>query len=81
MALTVASRLGGYEITALIGEGGMGQVFRARDTKLHHDVALKILTDVFASDQMRAIIMAVKFASWHQLDWWLRNVDGLRGAA
>ena len=53
MALTVGNRLGGYEITALIGEGGMGQVFRARDTKLNRDVALKILPDAFASDPDR----------------------------
>ncbi len=38
MALTVGSRLGHYDVTALIGEGGMGQVYRARDTKLNRDV-------------------------------------------
>ncbi len=53
MALTLGTRLGGYEITASIGEGGMGQVFRARDTKLNRDVALKILPDAFASDPDR----------------------------
>ena len=41
MALQVGSRLGHYDVTALIGEGGMGQVCRARDTKLDHDVALQ----------------------------------------
>ena len=43
MALEVGSRLGHYDVTALIGEGGMGEVYRARDTKLDRDVALKVL--------------------------------------
>ena len=41
MALNVGSRLGHYQVTALIGEGGMGEVYRARDTKLHREVALQ----------------------------------------
>ena len=41
MALTVGSRLGHYDVTALIGEGGMGQVYQATDTKLNRQVALK----------------------------------------
>ena len=43
MPLTVGSRLGHYDVTALIGEGGMGQVYQATDTKLNRDIALKIL--------------------------------------
>ena len=43
MPLTVGSRLGAYQIVAQIGEGGMGQVFRARDMKLDRDVAIKVL--------------------------------------
>ena len=43
MPLTVGSRLGHYDVTALIGEGGMGQVYQATDTKLKRQVALKIL--------------------------------------
>ena len=43
MALTPGTRLGVYEITAQIGEGGMGQVYRATDTKLERHVAIKIL--------------------------------------
>ncbi len=42
MPLQIGSRLGHYDVTALIGEGGMGQVYRARDTKLDRDVALKV---------------------------------------
>ena len=43
MALKNGSRLGHYDVTALIGEGGMGQVYQATDTKLNRQVALKIL--------------------------------------
>ncbi len=53
MALTPGTRLGVYEVTASIGEGGMGQVFRARDTKLDRDVAIKILPEAFAHDADR----------------------------
>ena len=53
MALNVGDRLGHYDVTALIGEGGMGQVYRATDTQPGRDVALKILPDAFASDPDR----------------------------
>ena len=53
MALTTGSRLGVYEVIAPIGAGGMGQVFRARDTRLRRDVALKVLPDSVASDPDR----------------------------
>ena len=53
MAITSGTRFGIYEVTALIGEGGMGQVYRARDTKLNRDVALKVLPDSFANDPNR----------------------------
>ena len=43
MALDVGTRLGHYEVTALIGEGGMGQVYQATDTKLDRGVARKVL--------------------------------------
>ncbi len=53
MPLNVGTRLGHYDVTALIGEGGMGQVYRAVDTKLDRDVALKILPDAFVNDTER----------------------------
>src|SRR5688572_29690957 len=53
MALTAGSRLGAYEIIALLGAGGMGEVYRARDTRLGRDVAIKILPSHFASDADR----------------------------
>lgn len=53
MALAPGMRRGVYEITARIGAGGMGEVYRARDTKLDRDVALKILPDAFATDPER----------------------------
>ncbi len=53
MALATGVRCGPYEITAKIGAGGMGEVYRARDRKLDRDVALKILPEAFASDPER----------------------------
>ena len=53
MALLEGTRLGVYEIAALIGVGGMGEVYRARDTKLNRDVALKVLPEHFAADPDR----------------------------
>lgn len=50
MALTVGTRLGPYEIQSLLGAGGMGEVYRARDTRLERDVALKVLRANLSSD-------------------------------
>jgi serine/threonine protein kinase/Tol biopolymer transport system component len=53
MRLSAGTRLGPYEVVAALGAGGMGEVYRARDTTLGRDVALKILPDAFASDPER----------------------------
>ncbi len=53
MALSIGSRLGPYEILSAIGAGGMGEVYRARDTKLGRDVAIKVLPLAFSSDPDR----------------------------
>ena len=53
MPLTPGTRIGPYEITAKIGEGEMGEVYRGTDTRLKRDVALKVLPDAFASDPER----------------------------
>ncbi len=53
MSLTSGTRLGAYEVIGLIGSGGMGEVYRAKDTKLNRDVALTVLPDVFADDPER----------------------------
>jgi eukaryotic-like serine/threonine-protein kinase len=53
MALAPGVRLGAYEIVALIGAGGMGEVYRARDTRLRRDVAIKVLPDAFTNDADR----------------------------
>jgi len=53
MALQPGSRLGAYEIVGLIGAGGMGEVYRARDTRLKRNVAIKVLPDRFTRDSER----------------------------
>ena len=53
MPLTPGTTLGPYSVTAKIGEGGMGEVYRARDTKLDRDVALKVLPQAFTDDPDR----------------------------
>ena len=53
MSLTLGSKLGAYEIVGSLGEGGMGEVYRARDTQLNRSVAIKVLPDAFAADPDR----------------------------
>ena len=49
----IGSRLGRYEITGKLGQGGMGEVYRATDSKLHRDVAIKVLPPTFSDDPER----------------------------
>ena len=53
MLLSAGSRLGPYEIVSLLGAGGMGEVYRARDTRLGRDVAIKVLPESFSADAER----------------------------
>ena len=53
MALVIGTRFGSYEVQALLGAGGMGEVYRARDATLERDVAIKVLPDAFANDTER----------------------------
>ena len=67
MALTAGSRLGPYQIVSALGAGGMGEVYRAHDSRLKRDVALKLLPESFATDpeslarfQREAEVLATK---------------------
>jgi eukaryotic-like serine/threonine-protein kinase len=51
--MQIGARIGAYEVIAKLGEGGMGEVYRARDTTLGRDVALKLVSNAFASDPDR----------------------------
>jgi serine/threonine protein kinase len=53
VAISAGTRIGVYEVLAKLGQGGMGEVYRARDTRLQREVALKILPDSFAADKDR----------------------------
>ena len=63
MPLTPGTTLGSYSVTAQIGAGGMGEVYRARDTKLDRDAALKVLPEAFTSAWTSATPSATRL-SW-----------------
>jgi hypothetical protein len=95
MSLSVGTKLGPYQIKAPIGAGGMGEVYRARDTKLDREVALKVLPSAFASDaerlvrfQREALVLASLNPSQHRRYLWAggmgrhpRAGDGTSGRA
>ena len=64
MALPPGTRLGRYEILSVIGVGGMGEVYRARDTSLKRDVAVKILPERFSADVARLARFQPFAAAW-----------------
>ena len=87
--MAVGTRIGSYEITAPIGQGGMGAVFRARDTQLNRDVAIKLMRDPFAADhdrlarfereaQVLAALNHPNIAQVHGLE--VRDLPGTEGA-
>ena len=51
--MQIGQKLGAYEVIAKLGEGGMGEVYRAKDSALGREVAIKVLPDAFASDPDR----------------------------
>jgi len=55
VSFATGARLGPYEIVSAIGGGGMGEVYRARDTRLKRDVAIKVLPDTLATDRGRVV--------------------------
>src|SRR4029453_11302656 len=55
MSLTAGQRLGTYEIVSALGAGGMGEVYRARDTKLQREGAIKVLPEALATDRDRLV--------------------------
>ena len=55
MSLQIGQQLGSYEITGLLGKGDMGEVYRARDSKLKRDVAIKAIPDEFSRNHDRVI--------------------------
>ena len=53
MAITIGQRISSFEVLSLLGRGGQGEVYRARDTQLQRDVALKLVPEMLASDPKR----------------------------
>ena len=69
MSLTPGTRLGVYEVTGKIGEGGMGEVYQAHDTTLDRDAALKVVPEAFTADP---VILAALFGSSAKRRCWRR---------
>jgi serine/threonine protein kinase len=66
MSLSQGTRLGPFEVTAPLGAGGMGEVYRARDTRLGREVAVKVLSAEFAADTDRRTRLEQEVLSLHR---------------
>ena len=66
MTLAAGTRLGPYEVAGSLGAGGMGEVFRARDTRLNRDVAIKVLPAAFAQDAERVARFRREAQGWRR---------------
>jgi eukaryotic-like serine/threonine-protein kinase len=69
MALAAGTRLGPYEILMPIGAGGMGEVYRARDTKLDRNVAIKVIPPALAQDPERLARFEREAKAWKSARW------------
>jgi eukaryotic-like serine/threonine-protein kinase len=77
LAFTAGDRLGPYEIVSALGAGGMGEVYRARDTRLDRDVAIKILPEAFAADADRIVRFQREAKTLASLNH--TNIGGIHG--
>ena len=66
MSLSRGSRIGSYDIVELLGSGGMGEVYRARDARLDRDVAIKVLPASVASDPERLLVFSARRERWRR---------------
>jgi serine/threonine protein kinase len=77
LSITIGTQLGSFEITALLGKGGMGEVYRARDRNLNRSVAVKVLPEPFALDDDRLARFKREAQVLASLNH--RNIAGIHG--
>ena len=77
MSLAAGDKLGPYEILALIGAGGMGEVYKARDTRLDRSVAIKVSHEKFSERFEREAVAALNHPNICQLYQFLKNKQGV----